>query len=107
VQDAQTNLKLYGRKTILFLDEVHRFNKSQQDSMLPSVEKGVIILIGATTENPYFEVNSALLSRSMIFELKPLDIKNWSVMQFVGMGQFQGVKARLDHQQNDGIAVIG
>ena len=73
VQDAQTNLKLYGRKTILFLDEVHRFNKSQQDSMLPSVEKGVIILIGATTENPYFEVNSALLSRSMIFELKPLD----------------------------------
>jgi putative ATPase len=73
VQDAQTNIKLYGRKTILFLDEVHRFNKSQQDSMLPSVEKGVIILIGATTENPYFEVNSALLSRSMIFELKPLN----------------------------------
>ena len=65
-------MKLYGKKTILFLDEVHRFNKSQQDSLLPSVEKGLIILIGATTENPYFEVNKALLSRSMILELKAL-----------------------------------
>ncbi|NLZ47751.1 MAG: replication-associated recombination protein A [Clostridiales bacterium] len=72
VTEAETNLKLYGKKTILFLDEVHRFNKSQQDSLLPSVEKGLIILIGATTENPYFEVNNALLSRSMILELKPL-----------------------------------
>ncbi|MCM8709995.1 replication-associated recombination protein A [Clostridium sp. SYSU_GA19001] len=72
VQEAETNLKLYSRKTILFLDEVHRFSKAQQDSLLPSVEKGVIILIGATTENPYFEVNNALLSRSMIFELKAL-----------------------------------
>jgi putative ATPase len=72
VAEADSNLKLYGRKTILFLDEVHRFSKSQQDSLLPSVEKGLIILIGATTENPYFEVNNALLSRSMIFQLKPL-----------------------------------
>ncbi|MDP4091514.1 MAG: replication-associated recombination protein A [Bacillota bacterium] len=72
VTDAENNLKLYNRKTILFLDEVHRFSKSQQDSLLPSVEKGIIILIGATTENPYFEVNNALLSRSMIFELRPL-----------------------------------
>ena len=72
VADAESSLKLYGRKTILFLDEVHRFSKSQQDSMLPSVEKGIIILIGATTENPYFEVNNALLSRSMIFQLKLL-----------------------------------
>lgn len=72
VQEAETNLKLYSQKTILFLDEVHRFSKSQQDSLLPSVEKGIIILIGATTENPYFEVNNALLSRSMIFELKAL-----------------------------------
>lgn len=72
VQEAENNLKLYSRKTILFLDEVHRFNKSQQDSLLPSVEKGIIILIGATTENPYFEVNNALLSRSMIFELRAL-----------------------------------
>lgn len=72
VSSAETNLKMYGKRTILFLDEVHRFNKSQQDSLLPSVEKGILILIGATTENPYFEVNNALLSRSMIFELKPL-----------------------------------
>lgn len=72
VSEADTNLKLYQKKTILFLDEVHRFNKSQQDSLLPSVEKGIIVLIGATTENPYFEVNNALLSRSMIFQLKPL-----------------------------------
>jgi putative ATPase len=72
VNDADNNLKLYSRKTILFLDEVHRFSKSQQDSLLPSVEKGLIILIGATTENPYFEVNNALLSRSMIFQLRSL-----------------------------------
>jgi putative ATPase len=72
VSEAENNLHLYGKKTILFLDEVHRFNKSQQDSLLPSVEKGIIILIGATTENPYFEVNNALLSRSMIFQLKSL-----------------------------------
>ncbi|HEY5560443.1 MAG TPA: replication-associated recombination protein A [Clostridiaceae bacterium] len=76
VAEAETNIKLYQRKTILFLDEVHRFSKSQQDSMLPSVEKGIIILIGATTENPYFEVNNALLSRSMIFELKALTDKD-------------------------------
>lgn len=72
VQEAESNLKLYSIKTILFLDEVHRFNKSQQDSLLPWVEKGIITLIGATTENPYFEVNNALLSRSMIFQLKAL-----------------------------------
>lgn len=76
VQEAESNLKIYGKKTILFLDEVHRFNKSQQDSLLPWVEKGIIILIGATTENPYFEVNNALLSRSMIFELKALTDKD-------------------------------
>lgn len=73
VSEAEMNLKLYSKKTILFLDEVHRFSKSQQDSLLPSVEKGIIILIGATTENPYFEVNNALLSRSMIFQLKSLN----------------------------------
>jgi putative ATPase len=72
VAEAETNLKIYQKKTILFLDEVHRFSKSQQDSLLPSVEKGIIILIGATTENPYFEVNNALLSRSMIFQLRAL-----------------------------------
>ena len=69
---------MYGKKTILFVDEIHRFNKGQQDYLLPYVEDGTIILIGATTENPYFEVNGALISRSVIFELKPLskeDIK--------------------------------
>ena len=64
---------MYGQKTILFIDEIHRFNKGQQDYLLPYVEDGTVILIGATTENPYFEVNSALLSRSVIFELKPLE----------------------------------
>lgn len=67
---------MYGKKTILFIDEIHRFNKGQQDYLLPFVEDGTIILIGATTENPYFEVNSALLSRSIIFELKPLSKDN-------------------------------
>ncbi len=69
---AKNNRGMYGRKTILFIDEIHRFNKGQQDYLLPFVEDGTIILIGATTENPYFEVNGALLSRSIIFELKKL-----------------------------------
>ena len=72
VDKAKFNLSAYGKKTILFIDEIHRFNKAQQDFLLPYVEDGTVILIGATTENPYFEVNSALLSRSRIFELKPL-----------------------------------
>lgn len=70
---AKDNLGMYGRKTILFVDEIHRFNKGQQDYLLPFVEDGTVILIGATTENPYFEVNGALLSRSVIFELKALE----------------------------------
>ena len=72
VAEAKSRLALYGKKTILFIDEIHRFNKAQQDYLLPYVEDGTIVLIGATTENPYFEVNGALLSRSVIFELKPL-----------------------------------
>lgn len=72
VKGAQDKLGMYGKKTILFVDEIHRFNKGQQDYLLPFVEDGTLILIGATTENPYFEVNSALISRSIIFELKPL-----------------------------------
>ena len=72
VQQAKNNQGMYGKKTILFIDEIHRFNKGQQDYLLPFVEDGTIVLIGATTENPYFEVNGALLSRSVIFELKPL-----------------------------------
>lgn len=70
---AKETLGMYQKKTILFVDEIHRFNKSQQDYLLPFVEDGTIILIGATTENPYFEVNGALISRSSIFELHPLD----------------------------------
>lgn len=72
VAEAKRLLGGYGRRTILFIDEIHRFNKAQQDYLLPFVEDGTVILIGATTENPYFEVNRALLSRSTIFELKPL-----------------------------------
>lgn len=76
VEEAKQTLGMYQQKTILFVDEIHRFNKSQQDYLLPFVEDGTIILIGATTENPYFEVNGALLSRSIIFELKPLSKEN-------------------------------
>ena len=72
VAQAKQTLGMYQKKTILFVDEIHRFNKGQQDYLLPFVEDGTIILIGATTENPYFEVNSALISRSSIFELQPL-----------------------------------
>lgn len=72
IREAKDNLAMYGRRTILFVDEIHRFNRGQQDYLLPFVEDGTVSLIGATTENPYFEVNSALLSRSVIFELKPL-----------------------------------
>ena len=86
---------MYGKKTILFIDEIHRFNKGQQDYLLPFVEDGTLILIGATTENPYFEVNGALISRSSIFELKPLekeDIKKLLVRAVEdtekGMGSF-------------------
>ena len=78
INKAKDMQGMYGKKTILFIDEIHRFNKGQQDYLLPFVEDGTVILIGATTENPYFEVNGALISRSVIFELKPLskeDIK--------------------------------
>ena len=73
IEKAKTTLGMYGKRTILFIDEIHRFNKGQQDYLLPFVEDGTIILIGATTENPYFEVNGALLSRSAVFELKTLE----------------------------------
>ena len=98
VQQAKNNQGMYGKKTILFIDEIHRFNKGQQDYLLPFVEDGTIILVGATTENPYFEVNGALLSRSVIFELKPLtkeDIKtilNRAVTdREKGMGSYEAV----------------
>ncbi len=76
VKEAKDRQGMYGKKTILFIDEIHRFNKGQQDYLLPFVEDGTVILIGATTENPYFEVNGALISRSIIFELKPLDLED-------------------------------
>ncbi len=80
VKTAKDNLGMYGKKTILFVDEIHRFNKAQQDYLLPFVEDGTVILIGATTENPYFEVNSALISRSTVFQLKPLTKENIAVL---------------------------
>ena len=96
VQRAKNTLGMYQRKTILFVDEIHRFNKGQQDYLLPFVEDGTLILIGATTENPYFEVNGALLSRSSIFELKPLEkediktlIKRAVYDSEKGMGSYQ------------------
>ena len=83
IEEAKTHKNLYARRTILFVDEVHRWNKAQQDALLPSVENGTVILIGATTQNPYFEVNSALVSRSRIFQLKPLSEGNLrSVVDF-------------------------
>lgn len=98
VRQAKDSLGMYGKRTILFVDEIHRFNKGQQDYLLPFVEDGTLILIGATTENPYFEVNGALLSRSIIFELKALekeDIKKLLLRALTdmerGMGAYQAV----------------
>jgi putative ATPase len=98
VAKAKENLGMFSKKTILFIDEIHRFNKSQQDYLLPFVEDGTIVLIGATTENPYFEVNGALLSRSAIFELKLLtsdDIKTLIMRAITdkdnGLGGFDAV----------------
>ena len=78
-----------GQRTILFLDEIHRFNKAQQDALLPAVETGLLVLIGATTENPYFEVNSALLSRAQIYELEPLSVEDLAVVVRRGASELQ------------------
>jgi putative ATPase len=86
---ARERLGAHGRRTILFLDEIHRFNKAQQDALLPGVEEGVITLIGATTENPYFEVNSALLSRSQVYELEPLSTEELSVVARRGAAELR------------------
>lgn len=98
VEKARQEQGMYGKRTILFIDEIHRFNKGQQDYLLPFVEDGTVILIGATTENPYFEVNGALLSRSIIFELKPLSRENIETLiekavydEKVGMGAYDAV----------------
>jgi len=110
IQKAKDNAGMYGRKTILFIDEIHRFNKGQQDYLLPFVEDGTIILIGATTENPYFEVNSALVSRSILFELKPLSDENIKTILLravndkeKGMGTY---KAKIDNNALDFLADI-
>lgn len=110
VEAAKASIGMYGRKTILFIDEIHRFNKSQQDYLLPFVEDGTLILIGATTENPYFEVNNALLSRSIIFELKPLDREDIKELIYravnddkKGMGSYDAV---IDENAADFLADI-
>ena len=107
VEEAKNTKAMYGRRTILFIDEIHRFNKSQQDYLLPFVEDGTVVLIGATTENPYFEVNGALISRSHIFQLNPLsreDIKKLihkAVYSENGMGAFD---ADIDEDAEDFLA---
>lgn len=98
IEKAKSLMGMYGKKTILFIDEIHRFNKGQQDYLLPFVEDGTIILIGATTENPYFEVNRALISRSIVFELKHLEKEEIKVIltravndMEKGMGAYKAV----------------
>lgn len=98
VGKAKDTRGMYGRKTILFIDEIHRFNKGQQDYLLPFVEDGTVVLVGATTENPYFEVNPALISRSIVFELKPLSREDIKILlqravsdETKGMGSFGAV----------------
>lgn len=110
ISKAKDNAGMYGKKTILFIDEIHRFNKAQQDYLLPFVEDGTVILIGATTENPYFEVNGALISRSVVFELKPLstdDIKKLIIRAVTdvekGLGSY---KAQIDDDALEFLADI-
>lgn len=110
VAKAKENLGAYGKKTILFIDEIHRFNKGQQDYLLPYVEDGTLILIGATTENPYFEVNGALISRSVIFELKALEKEDIKMLlrraltdEERGLGSYQAV---IDDQALEFLADI-
>lgn len=110
VSRARDNLGMYGKKTILFIDEIHRFNKGQQDYLLPFVEDGTVILIGATTENPFFEVNGALISRSQIFELKPLsidDIKDLITRALTDEEKGLGIyKADIDEDALEALADI-
>ncbi|WP_461809960.1 replication-associated recombination protein A [Faecalimonas sp.] len=110
IEQAKNNLGMYGKRTILFIDEIHRFNKGQQDYLLPFVEDGTVILIGATTENPYFEVNRALISRSSVFELQPLDSEDIKILlkravynTEKGMGTY---KAEIDEEALEFLANI-
>ena len=110
IKEARDLQGMYGKKTILFIDEIHRFNKGQQDYLLPFVEDGTVVLIGATTENPYFEVNSALISRSVIFELRPLEKEDIKTLlrravsdTEKGMGSF---RAQIDEDALEFLADI-
>lgn len=110
VRQAKNNMGMYGKRTILFVDEIHRFNKGQQDYLLPFVEDGTLILIGATTENPYFEVNGALISRSSVFELKSLEKEDIKTLlkravydEVKGMGSY---RAEITEEALDFLADI-
>lgn len=109
VEDAKSEMGLTGKKTIIFIDEIHRFNKAQQDALLPYTEDGTLVLIGATTENPYFEVNRALISRSLVFELKPLekeDIKKIIHEAVVNVERGLGAyKAEIEEEALDYLAM--
>ena len=104
VDEAGELRKLHGRKTILFIDEVHRFNKAQQDALLPWVENGTIILIGATTENPYFSVNRPLLSRSRVFQLQGLNTKDLENIALQALADPRGYGNRQVALQPDALA---
>ena len=97
VEKAKKNLEFYGKKTILFLDEIHRFNKLQQDALLSYCESGILTLIGATTENPYYSLNNALLSRVMIFEFKPLSRENIRTILEKGV-KYIGLKEKISKE---------
>src|SRR5919204_3479557 len=91
IDRARHRLQTSGERTIFFLDEIHRFNKAQQDTLLPAVEDGLVVLVGATTENPYFEVNSALLSRCRIYELRPLEEEHVLALLRRSLGDERGI----------------
>src|SRR5215213_6832920 len=93
IERAQHRLQTSGERTIFFLDEIHRFNKAQQDTLLPAVEDGTVVLVGATTENPYFEVNSALLSRCRIYELRSLEDEHVLALLRRALGGERGIQA--------------
>ncbi len=110
IQRSKELRRATGRRTILFVDEIHRFNKAQQDALLPHVEDGTVILIGATTENPYFEVNTPLLSRSRLFRFEPLTDEQVRVLveraladEERGLG---GRNARIDEDALDHIVDV-
>ncbi|AJC12487.1 ATPase AAA [Berryella intestinalis] len=108
IAEAEKRLGLTGQRTILFVDEIHRFNRAQQDSLLHAVESGVVVLIGATTENPYFEVNSALLSRSRVIELKGLDDTDISALLDRALADERGLQGRysLSDEARDALVML-